>query len=83
LLSGQPEPQLPLAFARLTREFKHKTGLTRFLPARLSPNGRDITPIPWAGSGDVPALARANCFLVADPDRESWQAGDLISVLIP
>lgn len=83
LLSGQAEPQFPLTLARLTREFKHKTGLTRFLPARLSADGIEITPIPWAGSGDVPALSQSNCFLVADPDRESWQAGDLISVLIP
>lgn len=83
LLSGQSEPFLPMAYARLTRDFKHKTGLTRFLPARLSPDGLAITPISWAGSGDVPALARSNCFLVADPDRESWQAGDLISLLIP
>jgi len=83
LLGGQTEPLLPIAFAKLTVDFKHKTGLTRFLPARLSADGMEITPIRWAGSSDVPALAQSNCFLVADPDRESWQAGDLISVLIP
>jgi molybdopterin molybdotransferase len=79
LLGGLREPELPVALARLTRDFSHKTGLTRFLPARLS-NG-DVTPVPWKGSGDVPALARANAFLIADAERASWNAGDLIEVL--
>jgi molybdopterin molybdotransferase len=83
LLSGRSEPDLRIAFARLTREFKHKTGLTRFLPARLSPSSGELTPIGWAGSSDIAALARSNCFLLADADRESWQAGELIAVLIP
>jgi molybdopterin molybdotransferase len=68
--------------AVLTREFHHKAGLTRFLPAILSPDGATVTPQPWHGSGDVASLARANAFLVADSDRESWAAGDDIRVLI-
>ncbi|MBZ5602439.1 MAG: molybdopterin molybdotransferase MoeA [Acidobacteriia bacterium] len=75
-------PTLPLLRAKLTREFHHKTGLTRFLPATLSADGATITPQPWQGSGDIAALARANCFLVADADRESWNAGDDIRVLM-
>jgi hypothetical protein len=27
-------------------------------------------------------LARANAFLVTEPDRESWSAGELIRILI-
>ncbi len=80
LLGGLREPAMPIALARLTRDFSHKTGLTRFLPARLS--GGDVTPVSWQGSGDIPALARANAFLIADPDRASWSAGDLIEVLL-
>jgi molybdopterin molybdotransferase len=80
-LGGCAETPLPLLRARLTREFSHKTGLTRFLPARLSPDGSTVTPEPWNGSGDVVALARANAFLVADADRENWAAGDDIRVL--
>jgi len=82
LLAGQPESILPLAWARLATEFRHKPGLTRFLPARLSPSTGELTPVPSQGSSDVPALARSNCFLVADAARESWQAGDFIQVLI-
>ena len=37
-----------------------RTGLTRFLPASLSPDGSELTPIQWQGSSDVPAVARAN-----------------------
>jgi len=40
-----------------------------------------VTPVPWHGSGDVPALTRANVFLVALPDRAEWLKGDLIQVL--
>jgi molybdopterin biosynthesis enzyme len=36
----------------------------------------------WSGSGDVPALARANAFLVTEPEREAWAAGEMIRVLM-
>ena len=81
-LSGCTEAPLPLLRAALTRDFRHKTGLTRFLPARLSEDGASVTPAAWHGSGDIPALARANAFLVAEADRESWAAGDDIRVLL-
>jgi molybdopterin molybdotransferase len=81
LLAGEREPRLPLALARLTADFHHKTGLTRFLPARLSADGTEVTPLAWHGSGDIPALARASAFLVAGAERETWNAGDLIEVL--
>ena len=80
LLGGQKESLLPIAAAPLTTGFRHKIGLTRFLPASLV-DGR-LTPIPWQGSSDVPALARSNAFLVADSDREEWKAGETIGVLL-
>jgi len=82
LLGGANESPLPLLQAKLSKEVRHKTGLTRFLPARLSPDGSTVAPEPWQGSGDVYSLARANAFLVIDPDRESWAAGDMIRVLL-
>jgi molybdopterin molybdotransferase len=81
LLGGETEPILPLLLARLAASFQHKPGLTRFLPAQLEPDGISVRHIPWQGSSDVPALAKANAFLVADHDRESWNAGDLIRVI--
>jgi len=82
LLGGQEEAALPLTWARLTADFRHKKGLLRFLPARLSADGAGITPVRWHGSSDLAALARANAFLAADPDRENWNAGELIRVLM-
>ncbi len=81
-LSGVNRSELPITLARLTQDFRQKPGLTRFLPARLSPGGVDLTPIEWKGSGDIPAVTRANAFLVTDPDRSEWSAGDLIQVLL-
>lgn len=82
LLAGQEQSPLPVMLARLTRNFRHKTGLTRFLPACLSADGSELTPIAWHGSSDVPALSRANAFLVARADQEEWKAGELIQVLL-
>ena len=82
LLSGQEEVTLRMPLARLTRDFRHKAGLTRFLPARLSPDGGEVTPVHWSGSGDIPALTRANAFLVAEADRPDYAEGELIPVLL-
>jgi molybdopterin molybdotransferase len=82
LLCGQDEPLEPFLLARFEAPFRHKLGLTRFLPARLAPDGQSLRHIPWQGSSDIPALARANVFLVADHDRESWDVGDTIRVML-
>jgi molybdopterin molybdotransferase len=82
LLGGQENPRLPLMEAVLSEEFHHRPGLTRFLPALLSADGSRVTPVPWSGSGDVMALARANAFLVAEPDKPKYGAGERIRVLM-
>jgi len=81
-LGGAQEAPLRLLQARLLKELRQKTGLTRFLPAQVSADGSMVAPEPWQGSGDIGALSRANAFLVTDPDRESWSAGDMIRVLL-
>jgi molybdopterin molybdotransferase len=78
LLGGESNPSMPIASARLTKDFSHKTGLTRFLPARWEDG--TVTPIDWQGSSDVPALAAANAFLVADSRQAAWREGDWIGV---
>jgi len=82
LLGGQEEIALDMPWARLARDFRHKTGLTRFLPARLSADGAEVTPVEWHGSSDVPALTRANAYLVADAGRGEYARGELIRVLL-
>ena len=73
-------PKLVTALARLTQDFKHRPGLTRFLPAKIECG--DVTPLAWKGSNDMVSLCRANGFLVADAKRESWTAGEMIPVLL-
>jgi molybdopterin molybdotransferase len=82
LLGGQDEVVLLMPFARLTQPFRHRVGLTRFLPARLSADGGEVTPVGWRGSSDVPALTRANAFMVVDADRAEWQKADWMRVLL-
>jgi molybdopterin molybdotransferase len=82
LLGGQEETPLYMPLARLTCQFRHRAGLTRFLPARLSGDGAEVTPVAWHGSADIPAMTRSNAFLVADPERPEYAAGDPIRVLI-
>ena len=82
LLSGQEEIALHMPYAKLTREFHHRMGLTRFLPARISADGGSVMPVEWHGSGDIPALTRANAYLVADPDRAEYPSGEWIRVLL-
>lgn len=83
-LGGAEPTRLPSANARLKKEVKTKTGLTRFLPAMLEGglNDPQVAAIPWQGSGDVLASARANCYLVVPPDRETIAAGEMVTVMI-
>jgi molybdopterin molybdotransferase len=81
LVAGQEETALPMPLARLTCDFRHREGLTRFLPARLNDDGSEVTPVRWHGSSDIPALTRANAYLVADSDRAVYARGELIRIL--
>lgn len=79
-LSGSAPRPLPLVQARLRSEIKTKPGLTRFLPAHLDRS--EVQTVPWHGSGDIVAVAQANCCVVIPPDRNIFAAGDLIDVLL-
>lgn len=83
-LSGAaPEPRRG-TMARLAKPVKVKTGLTRFLPARLSGkwNEAEVEAVQWQGSGDVAAFARADCLLVVPPDREQFEVGTMMTVFL-
>jgi molybdopterin molybdotransferase len=83
-LSGAKPERLKSAKAKLRKEFKTKTGLTRFLPARLEGGLDDpeIEVVPWQGSGDMLAAAQANCYLVVPPDREKLAKGEMVTVVM-
>jgi molybdopterin molybdotransferase len=83
-LSGALPVRLPAAKARLAKQFKTKTGLTRFLPAvvRGAIHDPEVEIVSWQGSGDLQASAQANCYAVIPPDRESIAAGEMVSILL-
>ncbi|WP_031498537.1 gephyrin-like molybdotransferase Glp [Bryobacter aggregatus] len=80
-LCGVAEPDFQLSRAALRSPYRHRPGLTRFLPGKLSNEGRSVEVLPWQGSGDIPALVRANCLVVVDSEQEEWAAGDSIEVI--
>lgn len=84
LLSGaQPAPPRFLR-ARLAKTVRYKTGLTRFIPARFVAEADEpaVETAGWQGSGDVAALARADCYLVVPPDREEIPAGEMVGIML-
>jgi molybdopterin molybdotransferase len=84
LLSGAEARALPLLEARLAEALNERPGLTHFLPARLEWSGPvpEVKAVRWQGSGDIAALAKANCFLVAPAGREKIGVGEAVSVLV-
>jgi molybdopterin molybdotransferase len=84
LLSGAEARALPLLGAKLGCALNERPGLTHFLPARVEWRGAvpEVKPLKWQGSGDIAALAHANCFLVVPAEREKIDAGERVSVLL-
>ena len=84
LLSGAEPRPLALLDARLGEALNERPGLSHFLPARV--DWRDAKPevkaIRWQGSGDITALAQANCFLVVAAEREKIAVGEMVPVLM-
>lgn len=83
LLGGTSARPLPFFRARLAAPVKQKTALAHFLPAELTWPGGEATvrELPWQGSGDIVALAQANCFLVVPETRLEMSAGEWADVL--
>ena len=84
LLSGAPARPLPFLKATLAEAMKEKPGMTHFLPARVQFDSGEayVKPLPWKGSGDTVAMAKANCFLVVASDIQSLAAGENVNVLM-
>jgi molybdopterin molybdotransferase len=82
-LAGASPSQLTFLHARLKSEIRVRLGLKRFLPAILSGRYADseVELVPWQGSGDIAAQARANCYIVVPPDREHIPAKEWVAVM--
>jgi molybdopterin molybdotransferase len=83
-LTGRQPAQLRFVYARLKTEIRTKTGLRRFLPAKLSGEFEhaEVELVRWQGSGDAAALARANAYLVIAPDQERIAAGEWVPIVL-
>src|SRR5205807_8570193 len=82
LLSGAEGHSLPLVEARMGAALIERPGLAHFLPARIEWRGAEpgVKALKWQGSGDIAALAGANCFLVVPAGREKIATGERVSV---
>ena len=82
-LAGMTARPLLFTHAKLKCPVRTKTGLKRFLPAKLSGEfeNAEVELVKWQGSGDIAAVARSNCFLVIPPDREGIEPGEWVPVL--
>lgn len=86
-LAGGTElgPQFMAAQLAESTDKKLKPGLTRFLPARCEFGGQSIPQVKtvqWHGSGDLPAFARANCFVMVPEDVGSLDADTMVRILM-
>jgi len=88
-LGGATEVGPRFVSAQLSRatDRKAKTGLTRFLPGlcAFSSQGNglpQVATVPWHGSGDLPAFARSNCFIVVPEDVSSLDPGTMVRILM-
>ena len=83
-LAGATSQALPFTQAALKQEFTSKTGLTRFLPAKLTGaiDRPEVELIRWQGSGDLMAASRANCYIVVPQNKQEFRAGEIITVLM-
>jgi molybdopterin molybdotransferase len=83
-LAGRSLQKLVFLHAKLKSEIKTKTGLKRFLPAILSGEFEqaEVELAGWHGSGDIATAARANCYIVISPDKNTIAAGEWVPVLL-
>ena len=81
---GAPAAGPRFAQATLAVDTASKPGLMQVLPAQMTTEGLRplVRLVPWQGSGDLTANARANCYAVLPPEKERFAAGDVITVLL-
>ena len=88
-LAGATEvgPRFVSALLSRATDRNAKRGLARFLPGlcAFNPEGGglpQVATVPWHGSGDLPAFARSNCFVVVPEDAICLDAGTMARILM-
>lgn len=83
-LAGQTQPAPRFLSATLAADVNGNARVTRFLPAIIESDWTRTTvrAVPWQGSGDLAANARANSFVVLPGGMEHFPAGQSVQVLL-
>lgn len=83
-LTGQTDIAPQFAEALLAEEVRGGARVTRFLPAIIESDWKQasVRVVPWRGSGDLAANARANGFAVLPGGAERIVAGESVRVLL-
>lgn len=84
LLAGADAAPLHFTQAPLAADYSQRAApLTVFVPARLEESGRvtAVRPLPSQGSGDLAAMARADCLMVLPPGTQGLSAGTAVQLL--
>ncbi len=83
-LSGGAAAPPRFALATLAEEIRVRPGTQKFLPAYFSFDFESPTArlVPWQGSGDLSANARANAYLALPPDCTTLPAGAVVRLLL-
>lgn len=83
-LTGQTAIAPRFVEALLAEDAKGGTRVTRFLPAVVEGDWKQVSVlvVPWQGSGDLAANARANGFVVLPNGVERFVAGESVRVLL-
>jgi molybdopterin molybdotransferase len=83
-LCGQTQIAPRFVEALLGEEVKGGARVTRFLPALVEGDWKQVSArvVPWQGSGDLAANARANGFVVLPKGVERFVAGEAVRVLL-
>jgi molybdopterin molybdotransferase len=85
-LAGRSEPLPEPVEVRLGGTFTHRGDRPTYHPARWLERPQHaspgvIEPLPWAGSADLLAVARADGFAVFPAGDRSFQAGEIVRFL--
>ena len=82
-LAGQRSVAPSFFEAQLSEDVRGGAKVTRFLPAEVQSDWQRVRvrQVPWQGSGDLAANARANGFVVLPANPEPFPAGTTVRVL--
>ena len=83
-LAGKSTDARPSVEARLAREHTQRGDRPTYYPAKLRYESGEavVEPLDWHGSADLPTLARANCLAFFPAERQRFEPGETVTVMM-